>query len=229
VDLRLHGVDDSCLASLTDLEELTLIGPGAGKTLDLSALSRLRLAVIDARRPGVTGVRGLRSLEVLTILGAGGVAVEDLIGGPNLTTVICQGEGSGPTLSLRHLGESPVLTSFEVTDHVVTDLSGMPALPKLKDLALIGPPRERAGPAPRPELDLLPLAGHPSLEWLRIGAQGSLQNVDALSRCRRLRRLSVDEDLLEEGELRRLLEAHPVLNAYERASGLWHIWADAGS
>ncbi|MGO4596016.1 hypothetical protein [Terrabacter sp. 2RAF25] len=226
VELRVRGVDDSCLGSLTELEELTVIGPAAGNTLDLSALSGLRLAVIDARRPGVTGVRGLPSLQVLTILGAGGVAVGDLIGGPSLETVICQGEGGGPLLSLSALGESPKLTRFEVTDHVVTDVSGMRALPTLKDLALIGPRRDRADTASNPGLDLLPLAEHPGLEWLRIGAQRRLQNVDALSRCRRLRRLTVDEDLVEEAEIRRLLDAHPVLKACERGSGMWHLSAD---
>ncbi|WP_150132620.1 hypothetical protein [Intrasporangium calvum] len=228
LELRLRGVDDSCVASLTELQELSLIGPAAGNALDLSGLTRVRLAVIDARRQGVTGVRGLPTLEVLTILGSGGVAVGDLIGGPRLETVICQGDGTGPTVSLGDLGESPTLKRFEVTDHVVTDLSGLRALPRLKDLGLIGPRGTGAAAASGSGLDLLPLAEHPSLEWLRIGAQGRLQNLDALSRCRRLRRLSVDEDHVDERDVRRLLNDHPVLNAYERVSGVWHLSADAG-
>jgi hypothetical protein len=229
LELRLRGVDDSCVASMTGLHELSLIGPAAGNALDLSGLSRVRLAVIDARRQGVTGVRGLPSLEVLTILGSGGVAVGDLLGGPRLETVICQGDGKGPTVSLGDLGESPTLKRFEVIDHLVTDLSGLRALPRLKDLGLIGPRSNGTAAASGSGLDLLPLSEHPTLEWLRIGAQGRLQNLDALNRCRRLRRLAVDEDLVDESDVRRLLDDHPVLNACERVAGSWQLWADAGA
>ena len=218
--VRLTGVDDSSIGRLGDLKELELLDQ-AENDLDLSALSYLQsLTLAWAER--ITGTTGLPALRHSVVLGFKGSHLSRIVGdNPHLQSLRLITEGPRSALSTDGLAGCPRLEVLSFEGHPVADLHGLVAVSSLLSLALHEPEKETHEGFG--ELDLEPLGGHASLEWLVIDpAYPRLRNLAALRHCPNLKGVSIPSASVRPRDVEELV-ASGDLHVDARSHGVVHV------